>query len=434
MKVLTGLLLTACVSLTADAGYLGSVAQGPVPLEAETSVEMVCEDVVILYDRSEYTITADFLFSAGSSAEEVYMYFPVDVTTPFISHMYSALEAERLLQRVHVTVNGIPAEVFPLFVDTYEGSFPGLSWEEVAASTDPLFGTEPDRGGPFYYTSMPSAEELGGGEDYIPALGIDAVNAGWRVHLQPKDTVLVECVITGSMTTDYEDTWSYLCYPLQTGGTWAGDIGRGRITAVHQTPHMETLAIGVSMPPPEQRESEVFEPLEEIEAHSAFSETELSRFSGRVLTEAAVWEFRDFEPRTASTGWRSLHPGLGDMQIMTGDSVYDWINEYTDVRPFGWSGSYIYLYGGGTMPEHLNVISVEGIPLYSSPSRGSRVVVNLPYYSGLTPLEWSGGWVKTDARVDNYPCSDSEGEYTGWVELNEVKDELVQPVALPMLQ
>ncbi|MBD3276815.1 MAG: hypothetical protein GF388_00795 [Candidatus Aegiribacteria sp.] len=435
MKVLTGLLLSATVSLTADAGYLGSVVQGPVPLKAETSVEMVCEDVVILYDRSEYTIIADFLFSAPRSAEEVYMYFPVDVMTPFISHLYSAMEADQLMERVDVTVDGQPVEVFPLFVDTWDHTgIPGLSWEEVAAFTVPLFPDEPESGGPFYYTRMPSAEELAGGNDYIPALGVDAVNAGWQVNFQPEDTSLVECVITGSMTTDYEETWSYMCYPLQTGSTWAGDIGRGRITAIPQTPHMEVLPIGVSMPSPENLYFAEFLPLEEIASHPAFTETELSRMSNEVIDEGTVWEFFDFEPRTASTGWRSLHPGLGDMYVSVSDSVYNWMNKYTEVRPFGWSGSFIFLYSGREMPDHLNVISVDGTPLYSSPSEESRVVVHLPYYSRLTPLEWNGGWVKTDARVHQYPAGDDEGEYTGWVRLDDSKDGLVPPVALPMLQ
>lgn len=304
----------------------------------------------------------------------------------------------------------------------------------MAEHTAPLYHREPELGGPFYYTRMPGANDLGEGDDYIPALGVDAVNAGWRVDLQPEGTALVECIVTGSMTTDYEMTWSYMCYPLQTGSSWAGSIGEGRVTTVPQTPHMETLPIGVSMPPPEHLESAVFEPLEEFASHSAFSETELSKMCDEVLEEGTVWEFNDFEPRTPSTGWRALHPGLGDMYVTVSDSVYDWINKYTSVEPFGWSGSYIFLYSGENMPKHLNVIGVEGIPLYSSPREGSEIVVHLPCYSRLNPLEWNGGWVKTEARIYEYPSGENEGRYTGWVELNEVKDGLVQPVALPMLQ
>lgn len=115
MNRIIGLLVMLPLTAIGDAGHLGSLAQGPVPLAGvSTSVEMLCQDVLIEVGRSDYRITGDFLFHSPDDEGDVYMYFPVDVITPFISALYSTMRADELIERVSVTVNGRETEVFPL--------------------------------------------------------------------------------------------------------------------------------------------------------------------------------------------------------------------------------------------------------------------------------------------------------------------------------
>lgn len=426
----------------ADAGNLGSVAQGPVPLSGvSTSVEMLCQDVLIEVGRSDYRITGDFLFHSPNDEGDVYMYFPVDVITPFISTLYSAMWADDLVERVSVSVNGRETEVFPLVIAQWHGD-PGigLTWERALEALRPLYRNEPDPGEPAYFTRMPSLAEFTGSEDPIdsiyPVLEGQAVNAAWKVDFSAGDTLLVEYAVTGTMTTDYDSTKAILCYPLQTGSTWAGNIGRGRITVVPSDGtdgEQITFATGVMMPPPERRSSFSFHPLEEVARTPWFGGTRLSRFTGRSYNAGYEWNFYGFEPEVASTGWRALYPGLGDMYAVIVDSLLRWREGELANRPRGWGGSFIYLYMADHHPKGLTVITGEGVPLRRSPHEGAEALTMLPVTCWVETEEWRDGWVLVNAEV--LGCfGDDAGEYTGWVELYRIgEDSLLLPTVLPML-
>lgn len=425
-----------------DAGNLGSAAQGPVPLSGvSTSVEMLSQDVLIEVSRSDYRITGGFLFYSPNDEGDVYMYFPVDVITPFISSLYSAMWADDLMGRVSVSVNGRETEVFPLVIAQWrDDPGIGLTWETALEELRPLYREEPDSGDPAYFTRMPSLAEFMGSEDPIdsiyPVLEGQAVNAAWKVDFSAADTLLVEYAVTGSMTTDYESTKAIICYPLQTGSTWAGNIGRGRVTAVPSDGaegEQIAFAAGVMMPPPEKRSSFVFRPLEELARTPWFGGTQLSGFAGRRFDAAYEWNFSDFEPEVAPTGWRALYPGLGDMYALIADSLLRWRAGELDRRPGGWGGSFIYLYLADHRPKGLTVISGEGLPLRTLPHAGAEVLTVLPVTSWMEAEEWRDGWVLVRAEVPGF-LGDDAGEYTGWVELDRTgEDGLVLPTVLPML-
>jgi len=421
-----------------DAGYLGSVVQGPVVLGADgTEVEMLCEDVLIEVDGNEYSITGDFLFYSPVS-EEAFIYFPVDIVTPFVSALYSATEPEGHLDRVRVTVDGREVEVFPLFVARWDSTY---RWSELAPLLEPVFTQEPVPGGPVYCRLMPSYAEVcdscADWESMLPALDCQALNAGWNVDFAGGDTVLVEYSVFGEMTRDYESLMSILCYPLQTGSTWSGSIGRGRVTVVPSSLgsfDQITFTAGVNMPPVHTEEPFVYEPLPCIGSRPSFESSELFGRTGRRFEGGYVWEFQDFQPNVSGTGWRSLYPGLGDMYAMVADSLMMWQNGEIPHRPSAWSGSYIYIYLSAVKPARLTVISAEGLPLRLEPSEDAAVVAELPVTTGMDVLEWSGDWIRVEARLWSYLSGDMEGEYTGWVKINMLNDEgIMEPAVLPML-
>ena len=427
--------------LLADAGYLGSVIQGPVPLGDTTAVELLCQDVLIEAGRSRYRITGDFLFASKEREERVYMYFPVDVMTPFISALYSAIEPAQFIDRVEVSVNGEPEEVFPLFVVDWDPqTLSPLEWEEARELMRPLNPEEPEAGQPAYLTRMPSYAEITGSsspmDSMYPAFHVQAMHAAWIVEADAEDTLLVEYRVTGDMTMDYEATMAVLCYPLQTGSTWAGRIGRGRVTAVPlDTAGFEriTFAAGVLLPEPTVETPLELEPLEEIAAHPAFESSKLAGISRREYQGGFVWSFSNFEPRVAPTGWRALHPGLGDMYAMVSDSVLRWMQGESDTRPLGWAGSYVYLYLAAEPPRGLLVISVDGLPLRAEPSSDATLLAMLPVTTPLRVSRWNGDWALVDASVPEH-LSETAGEYSGWVNLMRTDGEgLVVPTALPML-
>lgn len=108
----------------------------------------------------------------------------------------------------------------------------------------PLYLEEPGPGEPACFTRMPSLGEVTG-----------------KVNFRAGDTLLVEYAVTGRMTGEYESTKAILCCPLQTGSTWAGNIGSGRVTVVPSDGtggEQITFAAGVMMPPPARRSSFIY--------------------------------------------------------------------------------------------------------------------------------------------------------------------------------
>lgn len=436
--ILLSLLIPAAV--LADAGYLGSVAQGPVPLGNTTEARLVCQDVLIEVDRSAYRLTGDFLI-ASPKAEDVWMYFPVDIVTPFVSALWSATEPGFHLDRVDVTVDGDSMEVVPLYMTEWDPNlYPGIPWDSLAAAIRPLYPGEPAAGEPLAFTRMPTESELAGrpvsAEGGYPAFPVQSMSAAWRVGLQAGDTVLVEYAAGGDMTTDYQANRSILCYPLQTGSSWEGSIERGRVTVVPASgapPDVITFAAGVMLPPPVRSDGWTLDPLDVLASQPAFEASRLAGLAGREWSSAIVWEFEDFEPAVAPTGWRALHPGLGDMYAMVADSLTRWRMGETDFRPRGWTGSYVYLYLSDRPPEGLTAIAMDGLPLMTEPFEDAERLAEVPATCWMEVLEWSGSWARVDVRIDEYRGGGDAGEHRGWVRLDRTDDGLVLPAALPML-
>lgn len=440
-KLILALALSGIV--LGDAGYLGSVVQGPVPLDGDsTAVRLLCQDVLIEVGSESYRLTGAFLFCAEGDAESVYMYFPVDVVTPFVSALYSALKPDAVISRVSVSVNGEEREVFPLFVESWSPDpAAGVTWKRASRLMRPLYTEEPQPGDPVYWRRIPTAAELTASSSRMnsisPAFTGQAMHAAWKADFSGGDTVLVEYSVTGDMSTDYESTESILCYPLQTGSTWAGPIDSGRVTVVPMAPLSLgdiAFAVGVMMPPPARSDRFEYAPLEEIARHPAFGGTALSEMEAPVFDGALTWIFGDFEPALAPTGWRALHPGLGDMYALVADSMARWRSGEIGRRPAGWTGSYVYVYVAEEPPEGLSVMSVDGLPLLAAPEAGAEVTAELPVTTWLSVLERRGDWLRVRASVSEYLDGRCAGEHTGWVNLARTGDHgLVLPSAIPLL-
>ena len=439
--------LTAAVILSAasggDAGYLGSAVQGPLSIsDGATGVEMLAQDVLISVDRHGYEITGCFLLHSPSEEGAVFMYFPVDIVTPFVSDLYSSTEPDAVLDRVDVTVDGVGAEVFPLFVCEWDPrGEQQLSWDSVRSMTRPLFPDEPEPGGPFYATRIPTRGEVtgtsGDWDSDVPGIQSMALNAAWSAVFGADDTVLVEYHVTGRMTTDYDSTFSILCYPLQTGSTWEGTIGHGRVTVVPSDSAGTggiTFIAGSMLPAAVEVPSAAFEPLPEIAGCRSFAATRLSRLAGTTLPEGFRWSFSDFEPSAVPEGWRGLFPGIGDMYAAVADSVREWRTAETAPRPAGWGGSYIYAFLSDASPERMTIIDVDGVPLRVSPDPEARVAAVLEVDTALTVLETRGSWVRVVCDPYDLVYCEEMGSMSGWIELFRTGgDGLSSPAALPML-
>lgn len=439
-RFMTALLLLPALA-TGDAGILGSVAGGPFVLTGmDPGIEMLAEDVLISVDRSKYEITGCFLLRSAADEGMVYMYFPVDIVTPFCPILFSSTDPGASLDRVEVTLDGEAADVYPLFVCVWDQYLADVApWETIRDMTLPLFPDEPPAGGPVYATRIPPEGEVTGSfvnwQSKLPGIRSQSLNAAWSASFGAGDTVLLEYHVTGRMTMDYETTMSILCYPLQTGSTWAGSIGRGRVTVVPSMPgglDAIVFAEGSMLPPAISTAPMVFEPLPEVSEHDAFGDTRLSRFSGSSFEGGFEWSFSDFEPSAVPVGWRGLFPGIGDMFVAVADSVREW--QAGSARPFGWGGSYIYIYLADDAPSRLTVIDLDGIPLMESPDPDSGILAVLPFDALLHPTSREGDWAFVECSFYDFVNHVQVDSLSGWVELRSTgADGLSRPAALPML-
>ncbi|MDM7991847.1 MAG: hypothetical protein QUS11_00870 [Candidatus Fermentibacter sp.] len=427
-----------------DAGILGSVVRGPSVLsDSGPDVRMLAQDVLISVDRHSYEITGCFLLHSPSDEGTVFMYFPVDIITPFVGMLYSSTKPDALLERVDVTVDGIEAEVFPMFVCEWGTSKePSLScWESAREMTRPLLPDEPDPGEPFYATRIPPQGEVTGSFGTwlttLPGIRSQALNAAWSAGFGEDDTVLVEYHVTGRMTTDYDSTMSILCYPLQTGSTWTGSIGSGRVTVVPSGPAGPgevTFIAGSMLPESVALSPGAFEPLPEMAGHHSFAATRLSRLAGTRLGGGFQWSFSDFEPSAVPEGWRGLFPGLGDMYAVIADSVREWRTSESAPRPTGWGGSFIYAFLSDDPPDRLTVIDLDGVQLHDSPDSDAPAISLLPVNTVLDVIETRGPWILVDCSPYDIVNYELMGPLHGWIELYRTGDDgLSRPAALPML-
>ncbi len=445
MKLLKLLVLLIPAAACGDAGILGSVVRGPSALsDSGPAVRMLAQDVLITLDRTTYEITGCFLLHSSGDEGTVYMYFPVDIITPFVSMLYSSTDPDPLLERVDVTVDGVEREVFPLFVCEWDPSAePGLPWDSIREMTRPIFSGEPDPGEPFYATRIPALEQVTDScmdwEADLPGIPSQALNAAWSADFGVDDTVLVEYHVTGGMTLDYDSTFSLFCYPLQTGATWEGTIGRGRVTVVTEEPNnpgIITFIAGSMLPPAENLPPASFEPLPEIAGHPSFDGTRLSRLADTSHPGGFEWSFSDFEPSAATDDWLGLFPGLGQMAIAyyVAEDVREWRISRTGPRPDALGGAFIYASLSDGPPARLTVIDPEGVPLLETPDDPGGVTRVLEVGTVVDLRERRGSWALVDCSSYDQVNLEEIDHLSGWIELFRTgEDGLVRPAALPML-
>lgn len=420
MKLAASLPAALAALCFADAGYLGSLAQGPSPAlpgSGGTSVRMAAEDVFIrLESCSTAVVSAAFLFDADE-AETVLMCYPIEVRTVF-SSLWNALLYEEDDEfytpprdpGTRVWVDGVPAETFILVQCGRTGD------EEADRRLMERYGRggREARGGSFLVSTIPASDSAAAASAVESA---QALLVCWEVGLEPGRSRLVEVEDRVRPTSDYSGRLHRITYPLVTGASWAGRIGRGRIS-VTGGPSFDWDDIqwwsGVLMPPPLEQSRFVPAPLPGLEGSRL-----LEAFTGSDLGRALVWEFEDFEPVAGRRDSYTFFPDIGDVYGLV---VSDASNGGKRDSP--WESSFVYLYMGPALPGAFMCIRPGGLGLEETP--GGRVCsVALPG-EGLSLLDRRGDWLRVE-RDQAF-----EGG-TGWLEMHEVGPEgLVLPTVIPL--
>jgi hypothetical protein len=414
--VLPALLIASLAA--ADAGYLGSLGQGPSPAYATggTGVRMAAEDVFIRMEScSSAVISAAFLFES-SSAESVLVCYPVEVLTVFHMLWDAVLEEDGgqnpLDTRVRVMVDGEPAETFVLVQCDRDKSD-----EQLDADVSERYGWvgsgagQPDR----ILVHRPPGSDSAAVAAIVPRA--DALLVCWVMGFEEDGTSLVEIEDTVRLTADYSGCLHRLAYPLVTGASWDGPIGRGRLS-VTGAPGFDWSRLawwsGVLMPPPAELSSFVPSPVSGLERSEL-----LAPLMGWDLGRALVWEFVDFEPVAGRRDCYTYFPDTGDLGGVL--SLYDAGGRAVDSP---WESSFVYLYAGPDLPDLFTVIRTGGLGLHAFPSGPTVAMVQPGQPMGV--LDRSGDWMKVMVtRRDG-------GEVTGWFEMHPLGGAgLVEPTAIP---
>ncbi len=316
------LILASCVF--ADAGFLRSIVQNPIPVSSSpTSIEMISEDVLIeIYPGGAVEITAAFLFTNTGTADTVIMYFPLTLRTIFHGPYLPLYNVTDPLSSPSVTVNGSPAEVRPLIGNTWTPWFDDYTWDEVREAVHTMRETEPDTGEVYFYIADDFSWDTYDiykwldewSSDYTVlkdlVVVINSLNACWTVPFSEGDSVLVEFSMEYSMSSEYESPYCTMVYPLYTGASWAGPIGEGRITVAPcgglRFADFDSW-YSISMPDARSVINMTYEPLEAISGADGFELTELADISGTYLDSVLIWEFTDFEPAVSPTHWEYFY-------------------------------------------------------------------------------------------------------------------------------
>jgi len=408
-------ILAASIS-AADAGFLGSLTQGPSPAAGETGIRMAAEDVFIrLEDCSTAVVRAAFLFEADS-AESVLMCYPVEVLSPF--HMlYDATSAGETPgstpgSDVRVLLDGSPAATFLLVQCRH--------WDDDLAGEADLtdrygwVGPGPEDPGCFLVERPPMSDS----SSAWAAIGrAEAILVCWEVSFDPGGSLLVEIEDSVRPTSDYSMRLNRITYPLVTGRSWSGTIGTGRIS-VTGTPgfrwHSLAWAVGVLMPPPSDVDRFVPSSVPGLEGSAL-----LAPMLGTDLGRALVWEFSDFEPETGGRDLFTYFPDIGDFGLLAdGDE-----SGGMDAGSL-WESSFVYLFMGPQQPDVFCSISAGGLGIFDSP--GGTIVAEVPPGTYMSVLDRSGDWTRV-----GYTTGDGE-EAEGWFEMHPVGGSgLVEPAAMP---
>jgi hypothetical protein len=400
----------------ADAGFLGSLTQGPSPAAGETGIRMAAEDVFIrLEDSSTALVRAAFLFQADS-AESVLMCYPVEVLSPFHS-LYDAASpgdpsGSAPGSEVGVLLDGSPARTFLLVQCRH--------WDDDVAGEAGLIdrygwdGPSLGDSGCFLIERPPMSDSSAA----WAAIGrAEAILVCWEVTFDSGGSRLVEIEDSIRPTSDYSMRLNRITYPLVTGRSWNGTIGAGRIS-VTGTPgfrwHSLAWAAGVLLPPPSDVDRFVPSPVPGLEGS-----TLLAPMLGTDLGRAIVWEFKDFEPETGSRDLFTYFPDIGDFGLLADGGESGGMCERSL-----WESSFVYLFLGPQQPHVFYSIRSGGLGIFDSP--GGTMLAEVPPGTYMRVLDRSGDW----ARIC-YTTGDGE-EAEGWFEMHPVGGSgLVEPSAMP---
>ncbi|MCD4706529.1 MAG: hypothetical protein K8S62_02185 [Candidatus Sabulitectum sp.] len=329
---------------SADAGFLNSITQNPVPAGFGIShpfISMTCEDVFIeVFPDEPAELTAAFLFTNTGPADTVVMYFPITVRTVTTGPGLPLWQVIDPMGNPEVKVNGVPVDVHPLIGNTWYPEYLDYTWEELREAVTTIVEAEPDTGETFHYSVAPECWniydfwELTANAwasrtltDELMIL-IQSLNACWTVPFGKGEEVLVEYCLAYSLSSPYEGSYSTLTYPLYTGASWNGPIGSGRITVV-PSGEMDFRDFvewhSVSMPEAEVAIGMEFSPLSEIADATGYKFCRISELAGMNLDSILIWEFTDFEPVVSRSWSRYFHfaPGPLDQRFYDGGLRYD---------------------------------------------------------------------------------------------------------------
>ncbi len=304
-------------------------------------IEMTAEDVLIeIFPGGNASITAAFLFTNTGAADTVIMYFPLVVRTLTMGPALPLIDITDPLRAPSVSINGSYIEVHPMIGNTWLPEYNEYRWEDIRSEVMTMTETEPDMGEVYFYTVE---AENWHSYDYIDLiydhydeitfveelqLLCNSLNASWIVPFSAGEEVLVEFCIEYTMSSEYENPYCTMIYPLYTGASWTGSIGEGRITAVPAGGLKFSdfhSWYSVSMPDAEIVEGLAYVPLSEISDCVSFANTELADFSGTHFDSALVWIFTDFEPVVSPTHWQFFYysPDNPDYRFHSGSAGVD---------------------------------------------------------------------------------------------------------------
>lgn len=419
MKLAASLGAVLAALAFADAGYLGSLAQGPSPALTSgggTGVRMAAEDVFIrLESCSTAVVSAAFLFESDE-AETVLMCYPLEVRTVFHALWNALLYAEGDEDCVpppepgtRVWVDGSPVETFILVQCGYDDEGSGSRLIEQ-------YGRDgQDLPGGSFLLSMVPASDSAAAEAAVESA--QALLVCWEVGFEPGRSRLVEVEDRVRPTSDYSGRLYRITYPLVTGASWAGRIGRGRIS-VTSGPGFDWEDVkwwsGVLMPPPLEQSRFVPDPIPGLEGSRL-----LEAFTGYDLGRALVWEFEDFEPVAGRRDSYTYFPDIGDMYGLVFSDALTGVSQDSP-----WESSFVYLYMGPALPGAVMCIRSGGLELEESP--GGPVSSVALTGECLSVLERRGDWL----RVERNSAFDGGA---GWLEMHEAgPDGLVRPTVVPL--
>lgn len=375
-----------------DAGYMGSLLPGPSPAlpgAPSTDIGMVAEDVFLeLLPDGRAALTGSFLFAGEGSGSPVLMAFPFEISTVFSPPGYAVSDGETDQPRgfdLVVEVNGERVEPFVLVQVTMDKGDLGSGFSAFLDRYD-YFTDDRARGMTRLVIPPDSGDSLV--YDFDFANRADAVLACWPVSVPSGDTVLVEIRTTGRLTSDYSENLFRLSYPLVTGASWAGTIGRGRICLVPgEGFDWNTLQwyTGVCMPTSATYEDWLPGLLPEF---VGFAPELIREVTGREYTDAVVWEFSDFEPVAGRRDTYTFFPDFGDIYALVQTAWEDG----DPIQP--WRSSFVYAFVGPQAPTDFTVVSGTGLDLFDGCFRGAGTVGTVSPGSVLGVLETCGGWMR----------------------------------------